>query len=98
MLKAIQCDTHEHAFRPVTNIEQASAVKNDPHTILWLDLQSPTQEELARLGQEFQLHPLAIEDASREHQRPKVEEYEHFSFVVFYTVQFDAANIGLVVG
>lgn len=95
MLKAIQCDTHEHAFRHVSTIEQAREVKNDPHTILWLDLQNPTQEELARLGQEFQLHPLAIEDASHEHQRPKVEEYEQFSFVVFYTVQFDVANKGL---
>src|SRR5436309_15439051 len=95
MLKAIQCDTHEHAFRHVSTIEQAREVKNDPHTILWLDLQSPTQEELARLGKEFQLHPLAIEDASHEHQRPKVEEYESFFLVVFYALNTGSNQQGL---
>jgi magnesium transporter len=89
MLKAIQCNTQKHTFRHVTSLEQASEVKNHPDTILWLDLQSPVEEELAQLGKEFGLHPLAIEDASHEHQRPKVEEYDQFYFVVFYTVSLD---------
>src|SRR3979411_1236545 len=89
MLKAIQCNMHEHNFRHVTRLQQASEVKNHPDTIIWLDLQSPAEEELVRLGKEFKLHPLAIEDASHEHQRPKVEEYEHFYFVVFYTVSLN---------
>ncbi len=95
MLKAIQCHTHEHVFQHVTSMEQASKVKDDPDTILWLDLQSPTEQELTQLGEEFKLHPLAIEDASHEHQRPKVEEYEHFYFVVFYAVNFQAEMQGL---
>jgi magnesium transporter len=86
MLKAIHCDTHEHIFRHLTSLEQASEVKETPHALLWLDLQSPGEQELAQLGQQFKLHPLAIEDASHEHQRPKVEEYESFDFVVFYSV------------
>ncbi len=86
MLKAIHCDTHEHIFRHLASLEQASEVRKNPNALLWLDLQSPTEQELAKLGQEFTLHPLAIEDASREHQRPKVEEYESFYFVVFYSV------------
>ena len=89
MLKAIQCNTQEHNFRHVTSLEQASEVKNTPDTILWLDLQSPAEKELVRLGKEFGLHPLAIEDASHEHQRPKVEDYEQFYFVVFYTVSLN---------
>jgi magnesium transporter len=89
MLKAIQCNVQEHNFRRVRSLEQASEVKNHPDTILWLDLQNPAEEELVRLGKEFHLHPLAIEDASHEHQRPKVEEYEQFYFVVFYTVSLN---------
>ncbi len=88
MLKAIHCDTQEHIFHPLTSIEEASAARNQPNGLVWLDLQSPSEQDLAKLGQEFQLHPLAIEDASREHQRPKVEQYEHFYFVVFYSVHF----------
>ncbi|TMB82163.1 MAG: magnesium/cobalt transporter CorA [Chloroflexi bacterium] len=90
MLKAIHCDTHEHIFRHLTSLEQASEVRTTPNALLWLDLQSPSEQELAKLGQEFQLHPLAIEDATREHQRPKVEEYESFYFVVFYSVSLNA--------
>jgi magnesium transporter len=95
MLKAIHCDTQDHVFRHLTSLEQASDVKNLPNALLWLDLQSPSEQELVKLGQEFALHPLAIEDATREHQRPKVEEYEHFYFVVFYSVSLDANAAGL---
>ena len=95
MLKAIQCNTQEHAFRHVTSLEQASAVKDDPHTLLWLDLLNPSEQELTALGKEFKLHPLAIEDAAHEHQRPKVEQYEHSYFVVFYAVHHDAQKQGL---
>src|SRR5438270_467246 len=95
MLKAIHCDTQDHVFRHLTSLEQARDVKNLPNALLWLDLQSPSEQELVKLGQEFALHPLAIEDASREHQRPKVEEYEHFYFVVFYSVSLDAKAAGL---
>jgi len=95
MLKAIHCDTQDHVFRHLTSLEQARDVKNLPNALLWLDLQNPSEQELVKLGQEFALHPLAIEDASREHQRPKVEEYEHFYFVVFYSVSLNANAAGL---
>jgi magnesium transporter len=98
MHKGIQCNIQEHNFRHVTSIEQASEVKNNPDTILWLDLQNPTEEELAKLGKQFKLHPLALEDASHEHQRPKVEEYEHFYFVVFYAINLNKENQELNVG
>lgn len=85
MLKAIHCDPHEHNFKRVTSLEEVREIKKDPNAIFWLDLENPSEQDLAKIGTEFQLHPLAIEDASHEHQRPKVEEYEQFYFVVFYT-------------
>jgi len=97
MLKAIQCDTKEHNFQHVTSIEQASEAIKTAHTIIWLDLESPSEQELNRLGEVFKFHPLAIEDASREHQRPKVDEYEDFYFVVFYTVSIGDQKQGLSV-
>src|SRR5690349_9212600 len=86
MLKAIHCDTQDHVFRHLTSLEEAREVKSLPDALLWLDMQDPSEQELVQLGKEFALHPLAIEDATREHQRPKVEAYEHFYFVVFYSV------------
>lgn len=48
----------------------------------WLDLESPTEEEFQLLEDIFAFHPLAIEDAANPRQRPKVDEYETFSFFV----------------
>jgi magnesium transporter len=50
----------------------------------WLDLEGPPPEEIKRLGELFDLHPLAIEDSIKFDQRPKLEDYGHFVFVVFF--------------
>jgi magnesium transporter len=86
MLKGIHCNIHEQHFHYVTDIDQVSEIKQDPTAIFWLDVLDPTEEELEKIRSEFDLHLLAIEDASHEHQRPKVDEYEQFFFVVFYTI------------
>lgn len=86
MLKAIHCNMREHSFHRIEDIEQVKEVHDDPDTIMWLDLLNPTEQDLMQVAEKFHLHPLAIEDATHEHQRPKVEEYENFYFVVFYTV------------
>src|SRR5690242_18250926 len=48
----------------------------------WLDLEAPTEEEFAILERVFEFHPLAIEDAMRPCQRPKVDEYEGYFFLI----------------
>jgi magnesium transporter len=50
----------------------------------WLDLQAPSPEDIKRLGELFDLHPLAIEDSIKFDQRPKLEDYGNFVFIVFY--------------
>ncbi|MCX6029731.1 MAG: magnesium/cobalt transporter CorA [Chloroflexi bacterium] len=47
----------------------------DRRNILWLDVQDPTDEDVATLREQFGFHPLAIEDAIRAHERPKVDAY-----------------------
>lgn len=48
-----------------------------PDTVLWLDIRDPNEVENRLLRDEFGFHPLAIEDATRAHERPKVDAYEH---------------------
>jgi magnesium transporter len=82
--KAVCCDVPERAFHRLTQIAELDAVSVDPRHLLWLDLEHPTSGELTHLAERFHLHPLAIEDAVSGHQRPKIEEYESFFFLVFY--------------
>jgi magnesium transporter len=54
---------------------------------VWVALSDATPEELAQMKDEFNLHPLAVEDAHHGHQRPKVEEYGDSLFVVMHLVE-----------
>ncbi|MDQ5851612.1 MAG: magnesium/cobalt transporter CorA [Chloroflexota bacterium] len=58
----------------------------DPDTLVWMDIQDPGPEELAMLLEEFGFHPLALEDVATGQQRPKVDEYKGYMFVVTYGV------------
>ena len=56
---------------------------------VWIGLYEPTEPQLVLLGDEFDLHPLALEDALEAHQRPKLEKYGERGetlFAVFKTV------------
>jgi magnesium transporter len=58
---------------------------------VWIGLFEPTVRQLTLLGEEFDLHPLALEDALEAHQRPKLEKYgDHGEtlFAVFKTVRY----------
>jgi magnesium transporter len=53
---------------------------------LWLDMPAPTDQDLRVLRDVFMFHPLAIEDASKQRQRPKIEEYEGYLFMTAHAV------------
>jgi magnesium transporter len=50
----------------------------------WVDLVSPPAEELRALQAKHKFHELDIEDCLSEHERPKVDEYEHYLFIVLH--------------
>ena len=58
-----------------------------PGVFVWVALRDATAEELETMRQEFLLHELAIEDAAKGHQRPKIEEYGASLFVVMQLVE-----------
>ncbi len=58
------------------------AVRSSPGSFVWIGLQQPTEEEVAAVSKELELHPLAVEDAVHAHQRPKLETYGETLFCV----------------
>jgi magnesium transporter len=50
----------------------------------WLDLTAPTADQLMKLREIFGFHPLALEDSEQFHQRPKLDNYDDYIFLVFY--------------
>lgn len=60
-----------------TDEKTLAAAVRDPKATFWLDMNKPTDEELAILDDVFGFHPLAIEDTISYSQRPKIESYNH---------------------
>ena len=54
----------------------------------WIGLYEPTEDEFDSIQREFELHELAVEDAIKAHQRPKLEVYEDMLFVVLKTARY----------
>ena len=57
---------------------------------VWVGLHEPSEQLLKKIQEEFGLHDLAVEDALRAHQRPKVERYGDSLFIVLRTVEAGA--------
>ena len=73
---------------PTTLAETYSALDRTPGGVAWIGLYRPTEQELVSLSEEFNLHPLAIEDAIVAHQRPKLERYDTVLFVVLKAANY----------
>jgi magnesium transporter len=79
-------------------IEDISEYLCHPGCFVWVALRDASPEELATMQHEFGLHELAVEDALRGKQRPKIEEYGDSLFAVIQTVepQGDELTVGEV--
>ena len=59
------------------------------HGLTWIHLDRPTQEEASQLAERFGWHPLDVEDVLSKRQRPKIDEYADYRFVVLHFPVYD---------
>jgi len=71
--------------------EQLSELR--PEHPCWLDIADPKGEEMELAARELNLHPLAVEDAQHQHQRPKIDEYEDHYFIVVYALEEPSPDV-----
>ncbi len=69
------------------SIDEISDYLKRPNCFVWVALKDAESAELEQMQEEFNLHDLAVEDAMKGHQRPKVEEYGDSLFVVVKTAE-----------
>jgi magnesium transporter len=58
-----------------------------PGCFVWVALKDASDAEIEEMREQFDLPPLAVEDARHGHQRPKVEEYDDLLFIVLHTLE-----------
>jgi magnesium transporter len=61
------------------------AERRERDEFFWLDLESPSQEQLDTLQSALGLHPMALEDTREFGQRPKADTYQDYVLIVFFT-------------
>ena len=74
-------------------IEEAGEWSKLPGHFVWIGLFEPSDDLLQRVQRQFDLHPLAIEDAGKAHQHPKLEQYGDGIFIVARTAQMVEGRI-----
>ena len=64
--------------------DEVARLLPDPDWQLWIDVTAPGEADVAFLRDVMHFHPLAIEDVVHRHQRPKLDQYEGYAFLVLY--------------
>ncbi|MDO9411890.1 MAG: magnesium/cobalt transporter CorA [Pseudolabrys sp.] len=72
--------------------EARSWAQRDGH-VVWIGLYEPTEALLHRVQAQFDLHPLAIEDAAKAHQTPKIERYGDALFIAARTAHLEHGHV-----
>ena len=87
MLRTMICN-RSHPLLPHLPHDQTETMLVEGEDLIWIDATSPTKEEIFRLAEEFNIHSLAVEDIIKAHQRPKIDVYDTYYFLVFYDVDY----------
>ncbi|MEA2423698.1 MAG: magnesium transporter [Thermoleophilaceae bacterium] len=71
------------------SLENAFEACHKPGALVWIGLHEPSADEFDSVRREFELHELAVEDAMKGHQRPKLEVYgDEQIFLVLKTARY----------
>jgi magnesium transporter len=84
----VDCAVYEDGRRRAGGVElhdAYDAVREGDDAWVWIGLHEPGADEFDSVAREFELHELAVEDAIKAHQRPKLEIYGHTIFFVLRT-------------
>ncbi len=61
-------------------------------SLKWQQITNPSEEDYRYLLEEYQFHPLDIEDCRGSNQRPKLDEYDDYYFLILHFPYFDKGN------
>ncbi len=84
MISTLLLHQDQKTFTQVLEHQQIGTLRANSKHVLWVDVHEPTAQDFACLSSEFGFHQLAIEDCRNAHQRPKIEDYHGYYFIVLY--------------
>jgi magnesium transporter len=93
-IRLIDYDAKHIEEKEVQSIEECFPFKETP-TVTWVNIDGLHEVEvIERLGEHFNIHPLVLEDIANTGQRPKMEDFENYVFVVLKMLFYDEKEGG----
>ena len=91
----IDYDEQHFAEKEVSSVEECFPFKSTP-TVTWINIDGIHNVAITeRLGREFELHALILEDILDTGQRPKCEDFENYIFIVLKMLGYDDKKDGI---
>ncbi len=87
MISTVCLNTNTMDFAESCKAADIRELREQDGNIIWADVSDPTSRDFEELAEEFGFHHLSIEDCQNAHQRPKVEEYPGYYFIVLYEAE-----------
>jgi len=78
--------------------DELDRLRTAGHGFIWIGLKDPTDAEFALVNEELKLHPLAVEDAVKGNQRPKLDVYDDTIFLSLKTLRYIEATSDVETG
>ncbi|MFJ9817252.1 magnesium/cobalt transporter CorA [Streptomyces sp. NPDC101151] len=96
----VDCAVYRHGHRTEAPDDLSDALEEARAAggFVWIGLYEPSEREFDLVTQEFGLHPLAVEDALKAHQRPKLEVFDDSLFMVLKPVMYEAESDAVSAG
>jgi magnesium transporter len=92
MIQTLVLDRESRTFTRVPETDAINGLCSNPSKIVWVDVSDPTSRDFDSLAKQFGFHPLSSEDCRHQHQRPKVEEFPGYYFIVLYEAVLNEAG------
>ncbi|MBT7051977.1 MAG: magnesium and cobalt transport protein CorA, partial [Desulfobacula sp.] len=95
-IRLIDYDSVSLTEKELKDIHATSHLKDTP-TVTWININGLHDIDMIQdIGQVFELHPLVMEDILNTGQRPKLEEFDDYIFIVLKMVRFDKATEAII--
>ncbi|AXO79751.1 magnesium and cobalt transport protein CorA [Olleya aquimaris] len=91
-LHAFDYNEHDYKEADLSSVEEAFRFK-DSETVTWFNLNGLNFiNQIEKIGQHYNLHPLILEDIVNTSQRPKIDEYKDYFFIVLKMMYYDESE------
>ncbi|NQT06687.1 MAG: magnesium/cobalt transporter CorA [Candidatus Omnitrophica bacterium] len=87
MFKAMLCKEKKEIMGSLKK-EQIKRAVDKEDSLIWVELENPTKEELSFIKDIFKLHPLTVEDCVNTNARPKIDQFPSYLFLILHAAGY----------